>query len=73
MRATLEDCDSAASLHERYAQAEGSMFQELHQILLLDTGTACIRERIERMNAKFAPLQRLTGPPLKGEGPEATL
>jgi hypothetical protein len=37
-------------LHEKYEEAESLMLDELHQILIMDTGRADLADVVERMN-----------------------
>jgi len=41
-------------MFEKFEEAESAMFEELHQILLIDTGKADVAAQIEKMNLNIA-------------------
>ena len=49
--------DHLDDLFERYELAESAKFEELHQILFMDSGKADIVEAIEKMNLQVAGQQ----------------
>lgn len=54
MRKLLYRVDHLDDLFERYEQAESAKFEELHQILFMDSGKADIVDAIEKMNLHVA-------------------
>ena len=46
-------------LHEKYEEAESLMLDELHQILIMDTGRADLADVVERMNFQVASAQKI--------------
>lgn len=59
LRATLHDVGNFKHLYEKFEEAESGMFDELHQILLMDGGRADVTEMIERMNLNIARAERI--------------
>lgn len=51
--------DNIHDLFDRYERAESAKFEELHQILFLDSGKADIVAAIEKMNLHVAGQQML--------------
>ena len=58
-RAAFYDLKSLDDLFDRYERAESAKFEELHQILFLDSGKADIVSAIEKMNLHVAGQQML--------------
>ena len=54
MRKIFYQLDNLDDLFKRYEVAESAKFQELHQILFMDSGKADIVEAIEKMNLGVA-------------------
>ena len=54
MRQTLTGVDDFDTMFARFEEAESAMFEELHQILLMDGGRADIAATIENMNMNIA-------------------
>ena len=49
-RSVFHNVRYVEELHEKYEEAESLMLDELHQILIMDTGRADLAEVIEHMN-----------------------
>lgn len=54
LRSTFHNVSYVEELHEKYEEAESLMLDELHQILIMDTGRADLSDVIERMNFQVA-------------------
>lgn len=58
-RKAFYNLGSLDELFDRYERAESAKFEELHQILFMDSGKADIVEAIEKMNLHVAGQQML--------------
>lgn len=50
LRTTFHTVQFVEELHVKYEEAESQMLDELHRILIMDTGRADLAQVIERMN-----------------------
>jgi hypothetical protein len=60
-RSTFHGATLVEELHEKYEEAESLMLDELHHILIMDTGRADIADIIEKMNYQVAVAQKVGG------------
>jgi len=54
-------------MYEKFEETESAMFEELHQILLMDGGRADIGSTIEIMNSNIAKAQKIGLKNIKAE------
>lgn len=63
MHQTFWKCKEVGHLYDKYCEAEGRMFDELHVVMMMDTGKSDLHSHMEKLNMRIAPIQRLAAAP----------